>query len=222
MIETKTAGFEMKGDPDGDGVFEGYASVFGVVDNGLDVVERGAFEASIAKRKVKMLWHHNPGEVIGVWQEIAEDHRGLRVKGRLISEVEKGREALALLKAGAIDSLSIGYRTKRAVSEGSGSIRKLIEVDLFEVSLVTFPMLDDAVITDVKNLKSKRDVESILRDAGVPNQFAKLLAIHGYDEATKRLKDERREAGVKVDEPGLRALYDKITKQTEIINARSS
>lgn len=126
----------------------GYASVFGAMDQGGDVVLPGAYAASLAAlkaggRAVKMLWQHDPAQPIGVWDEVREDARGLWVSGRLLPEVEKGREAAALIAAGAVDGLSIGYRTKRAEKDAKGR-RMLAEVELWEVSLVTFPMLAQA------------------------------------------------------------------------------
>ena len=115
-LQTKTAAFEIKREPDEDGEFEGYASVFDVVDQGMDVVARGAFRKSLESgRKVKMLWQHDSAKIIGVWDEMREDERGLYVKGRLLKDVMLGREAMALMRAGAIDSMSIGYRTIEAV-----------------------------------------------------------------------------------------------------------
>ncbi len=125
---------------------EGYASVFGQGDQGGDVVAPGAFAASLAARgagRVRMLWQHDPAQPIGVWEEVREDGRGLYVKGRLLTEVARGREAAALLEAGAIDGLSIGYRTVKAERDGKGR-RLLTQVELWEVSLVTFPMLPEA------------------------------------------------------------------------------
>lgn len=127
---------------------EGYASYFGLTDQGGDVVMAGAYAKSLMRlkaegRAVKMLWQHDPAQPIGVWDEIAEDGRGLRVKGRILTEVEKGREAAALVAAGAIDGLSIGYRTVMAEKDAKGQ-RLLREVELWEVSLVTFPMLPEA------------------------------------------------------------------------------
>jgi HK97 family phage prohead protease len=129
-------------------VIEGYASLFGARDQGGDVVRPGAYKASLAAlkaagRRVKMLWQHDPGEPIGIWDELREDARGLWVKGRLLTEVARGREAAALLAAGAIDGLSIGYRTVKAERDGQGR-RLLQEIELWEVSLVTFPMLPEA------------------------------------------------------------------------------
>ena len=131
-------------------VVEGYASVFGLRDRGGDVVMPGAYAASLARLaqaggRVRMLWQHDQGQPIGVWDEVAEDARGLRVKGRILTDVARGREAAALMAAGAVDGLSIGYRTLRAEKLPEGG-RRLIELDLWEVSLVTFPMLPVARI----------------------------------------------------------------------------
>ena len=132
-------------------VVEGYASLFGQRDQGGDTVQAGAYGASLKAlaaqgRRVKMLWQHDPGQPIGVWEEVREDAKGLFVKGRILTEVERGREAAALLAAGAIDGLSIGYRTLRAERDAKGQ-RLLAEVELWEVSLVTFPMLPDARVS---------------------------------------------------------------------------
>lgn len=126
----------------------GYASLFGDVDQGGDVVEAGAYAASlktlkIAGRQIKMLWQHDPAQPIGVWDEVREDARGLWVKGRILDSVAKGREAAALITAGAIDGLSIGYRTVKSSKNSKGQ-RLLSELELWEVSLVTFPMLPSA------------------------------------------------------------------------------
>ncbi|MDO9638808.1 MAG: HK97 family phage prohead protease [Pseudotabrizicola sp.] len=132
----------------GSGTVEGYASLFGLKDQGGDVVLAGAYAGSLkrlasAGAKVKMLWQHDAAQPIGVWDEVREDARGLWVKGRILTEVARGREAAALLAAGAIDGLSIGYRTVKAERDGKGR-RLLSELELWEVSLVTFPMLSEA------------------------------------------------------------------------------
>lgn len=129
-------------------VIAGYASLFGLPDQGGDVVQKGAYGKSLKRLAakggtVKMLWQHDPTQPIGVWDEIYEDERGLYVKGRLLLEVEKAREAAALIGAGAIDGLSIGYRTLAAEKDAKGQ-RLLAELELWEVSLVTFPMLKEA------------------------------------------------------------------------------
>ena len=156
-----------------DGVsIEGYASLFGVADQGGDIVEVGAYARSLsalakADRSVKMLWQHNPTEPIGVWDDVQEDGRGLYVKGRLLSDVSRAREAAALLDAGAIDGLSIGYRTVRATKDDNGR-RRLNELELWEVSLVTFPMLPDARVGgkgETPEAAQLRDLADVLDDA---------------------------------------------------------
>jgi uncharacterized protein len=143
---------------------EGYASLFGKVDQGGDVVQAGAYARSLkaleaAGRRVKMLWQHDPAQPIGIWDELREDAQGLYVRGRLLSDVARGREAAALIEAGAIDGLSIGYRTKRAEKDAGGR-RLLAEVELWEVSLVTFPMLPDARV----GAKADDPAETLLRE----------------------------------------------------------
>ncbi|MEM8849845.1 MAG: HK97 family phage prohead protease [Pseudomonadota bacterium] len=149
------------------GRIEGYASWFGVEDTGRDVVAAGAYCDSLARisaegRSVKMLWQHDPAQVIGVWDEVVEDGRGLRVKGRLLDGVEKAREAAALIAAGALDGLSIGYTVKRATKDNQGR-RLLKELELWEVSLVTFPMLPSARVG--AKADPLRDVARALRAA---------------------------------------------------------
>ena len=135
------------------GVFEGYASLFGIVDAGRDEVVPGAFTASLAKRGapgVKMLWQHRAAEPIGQWTAIAEDRRGLRVTGRLNLAVARAREVLALMRERAVDGLSIGFKAGRSAIDRKTGIRRLYAVDLWEISVVTFPMLPQARITAVK------------------------------------------------------------------------
>ena len=124
-----------------DGHFTGYASLFGVPDLGRDVVQAGAFAASLRQRGaagVRMLWQHDPAEPIGRWQALAEDARGLRVEGRLNFAVQRAREIDALMRDGALDGLSIGFRTVEA--RPRGGFRQLHAVDLWEISVVTFPL----------------------------------------------------------------------------------
>lgn len=152
-------------------VVEGYASLFGKRDQGGDAVQAGAYGASLKAlaaqgRRVKMLWQHDPGQPIGVWEEVREDAKGLYVKGRILTEVERGREAAALLLAGAIDGLSIGYRTLRAERDAKGH-RLLAEVDLWEVSLVTFPMLPEARVSAKAEGADWHDVAAMFEGARV-------------------------------------------------------
>ena len=136
-----------------DGTFSGYASVFGQVDLGQDLVMPGAFRESLATRGargVKLLFQHDPNEPIGVWLELAEDARGLFAKGRLMPEVTRAREVLSLMRAGALDGLSIGFRTVQGRTDPASGVRRLDKIDLWEISVVTFPMLPDARVSAVK------------------------------------------------------------------------
>ena len=136
-----------------DGSFAGYASLFGVIDMGQDQVMPGAFRESLLKRGpagVKMLWQHQASQPIGSWQSIAEDARGLKVAGRLNLAVARAREILALMRDGALDGLSIGFKTEKSVKDKASGVRRLTRLDLWEISIVTFPMLPEARISAVK------------------------------------------------------------------------
>lgn len=151
MLETKFAALGVDDlDPDAlrtDGRVSGYATLFDHVDDAGDRIATGAFADTLRRRAggVKFLWQHDPATPIGVWDELREDARGLRVSGRLILESAAGREAATLLAAGALDGLSIGFRTVSAEAAPGG--RRLIQLDLWEISLVTFPALPGARAT---------------------------------------------------------------------------
>jgi HK97 family phage prohead protease len=150
--ETKFAAAELS-EVEADGSFSGYASLFGEPDLSRDMVVPGAFQTSIRKRGaagIRMLFQHDPAAPIGTWREIREDLRGLFVRGRLTTEVAKAREVLALMRAGAIDGLSIGFRTVRGRTDAKTGVRRLLEVDLWEISVVTFPLLPGARVSTVK------------------------------------------------------------------------
>jgi len=153
------------------GTFEGYGSVFGNKDLGNDVIEAGAFAKSLKKRKpqnVKLLYQHKSDMPIGVFDEIKEDAHGLVVKGRLALKTQAGAEAYELLKMGALDGLSIGFRVnpKEVSYDKRGNKRIIKEVDLMEVSLVTFPMNPQATVRSVKGEEiSIREWENGMRDA---------------------------------------------------------
>lgn len=135
------------------GGIEGYASLFGVEDKWRDVVMPGAFAASLARRPapaVRLLFQHDPAEPIGVWDEIREDARGLYVRGHLIEEVARAREVMALIRAGALDGLSIGFHARKASRDARTGQRRLYEIDLWEISVVTFPMLPGARVNAIK------------------------------------------------------------------------
>ncbi len=163
------------------GTFEGYGSIFGNVDSYGDIVVKGAFEDSIKARKPVMLWQHNSDDPIGVYTEVKEDDKGLYLKGELNQDVQKGKEAYSLLKQGALQGLSIGYRVKLAERDHDNDVVYLKNVDLFEVSLVTFPANTEATIETVKSLPAtKREFEKFLRDAGYSKNEAKAIIANGF------------------------------------------
>jgi uncharacterized protein len=135
------------------GVFSGYASLFGVPDLTGDVVLPGAFRGSIERRGaggIKLLYQHDPGEPLGLWLSLAEDDSGLKVVGRIHAEIERGRDVISLIEAGILDGLSIGFRTVRARTDAKTGMRRVAEIDLWEISVVTFPMLPGARIGAVE------------------------------------------------------------------------
>ena len=198
-MKTKDFALQVK-DLSEDGTFTGYGSVNGNVDSYGERVMPGAFARSLAKHKregtnVLMLWQHNPNEPIGIWEDLAEDAKGLWGKGRLIMEVQKAREVHALMKANAIGGLSIGYREIKATPDGN--VRNLEELDLREISPVSFPANRRARIEAVKSERMEefarrlrdgdpmpiKEFEDILREAGVPKSMATQIASVGYAKA---------------------------------------
>ncbi len=145
--------FRSRATIDADGTVEGYASLFGELDQARDMVMPGAFARTLRMRGVRripMLFQHDPAEPVGVWLDLREDSRGLYARGRLIPEVQRGRELLALVRQGGIDGLSIGFRTVKGRIDPRTRIRKLDVVDLWEISIVTFPLLTGARVHAVK------------------------------------------------------------------------
>lgn len=131
------------------GRFAGYASVFSKVDEGGDIVMPGAFARSLKKRgteRIRLLFQHDPKEPVGTWERIVEDGFGLWVEGRLVPGVPRADALRKLIERGAIDGLSIGFRTVRATREAATGHRKLWQIDLWEISIVTFPMMEGARI----------------------------------------------------------------------------
>lgn len=131
---------------------EGYASKFGKPDSGGDIIMPGAFAASLARRKpgdIRMLFQHDPKEPIGVWTQVYEDAIGLKVIGHLIGTTQRGAEIDALIRADALDGLSIGFRTIKATRDRGSGLRRLWHLDLWEISIVTFPMMSEARITKI-------------------------------------------------------------------------
>jgi HK97 family phage prohead protease len=172
--------------PLGPDQFEGYASLFGVADGGGDTVAPGAFAASLRRRgagQVRMLYQHFTHAPIGVWEEIAEDARGLYVRGRLSGDVEQARDIAALLRDGALNGLSIGFRTLRA-RRGIKGARTLLEIELWEISVVTFPLLAGSTVTAIgarqaakqSDCTKQSDCKSL---AGLFRQASRALDIQG-------------------------------------------
>lgn len=160
-----------------DGSFEGYGAVFGNLDGHYDIIQKGAFLVSLDQHKSEgtmpaLLWQHQPDNPVGYISEIKEDDQGLHIKGQIDLNTQQGKEAHSLLKSGAISGLSIGYRTVRAERSEDGAVRLLKELDVWEVSFVTFPSNASARVSGVKSetkfagLETLRDCEKHLRDEG--------------------------------------------------------
>lgn len=183
------------------GEFEGYGSVFGVEDSYSDVVVRGAFTATLEKWKAKsrlpaMLWQHNMSEPIGIYTEMREDDIGLYVKGRLLIDADPlAKRAHAHMKAGSLSGMSIGYMLDDYEYDKEKGVWILKAIDLWEVSLVTFPANDDARITDVKSLLARGEtpppskVERALREVGFSGSQAKAFMAKGYSAVSPREAD---------------------------------
>ncbi|EJX0977183.1 HK97 family phage prohead protease [Acinetobacter baumannii] len=188
-----------------DGFFSGYGAVFGNIDWYNDVILPGAFTASIAKWRAKnkmppVLWNHNDSEPIGVYTNIYEDEKGLYVEGKLlIDDVPRAKSTHALLKAGAIDGLSIGYSTKKANQQTNG-VRELVEVDLSEISIVTQPANERSLITSVKSklddgeLPTLPEFEKFLRESGFSKNQATAIASKGLRSLLSESEEEIKEA----------------------------
>lgn len=157
------------------GTFEGYASTFGMIDLGGDTIIPTAFDESLKKwpaEKVKMLRSHDTDHILGAWSAISTDQHGLYVKGELLLKTGDGSDAYEQMKVGALDAMSIGFRTLEDSMDPDTGIRTLIKVNLREISVVVFPMNDSAIITSVKsfsdeidNLNTISDAEKLLREA---------------------------------------------------------
>jgi len=180
--ESKNIQFEIKALGE-DGTFEGYASTFGGIDAYDDTIELGAFTETIAQKTPALLWQHDSGYVIGVIDELREDGYGLYMKAHLlIEDISKAKEAHILLKAKALSGLSIGYVPVEYWYEKNdkarwGEVRHLKKIDLWEISIVTFPADSGAGVTGVKSFSDMgiREIEDTLRDAGLSRREAKSL-----------------------------------------------
>lgn len=187
-LELKSLPLEVKAIEES-GTFEGYVAAFGNVDDWSDVIEPGAFKKSLAahkkaKSKPALLWQHDRKQPLGTWEDMKEDDTGLLAKGNLlVHDVYRAKEAYALLKAGAISGLSIGYWARDYSIDQKTGIRTLKEIELIEASLVTFPANGRARVTGVKSadIKTIREFEAFLRDAGgFSANEAKRIASAGF------------------------------------------
>jgi HK97 family phage prohead protease len=184
--ETRSFSLEMKANDDGS--VEGYGSVFSVIDTYADIMAKGSFVKSLNEHKSAgtmpaMLWQHDSDKPIGVWTEMIEDEKGLKVKGKLALDTEKGKEAHTLLKMGALNGLSIGFISREWTYDAKTDIRTLTDVDLWEVSLVTFPANKKSRITSVKRadipqITTLKEAEKSLRDVGFSQDAARAFVSH--------------------------------------------
>ncbi len=200
-MKTKDFALQVK-DLSEDGTFEGYGSIFGNVDSYGEKVMPGAFVDSLARHKregsnVLMLWNHDPHQPIGVWEDLAEDAKGLWGKGRFLLDIQRAREVHTLAKAKAIGGLSIGYREED--TDKDGQVLLLKKLNLYEISPVTFPANRRARIESIKSERMDefarrlrdgdpmpiKDFEDILRESGVPKSMAVAIASHGYAKAIR-------------------------------------
>lgn len=178
---------------DGDkGRFKGYGSTFGNVDLGKDVCVKGCFSRTLSEHKASstlpaMYWMHDPKEPIGDWIDVREDDKGLQVEGKLWhDQTESARKAYNLLKGTGSKGLSIGYITKKSGYDQKTGVRSLIDVDLPEISVVGYGMNPKALVSSIKShisdglMPTVRDLEDILRDAGLSAIQAKALLANGY------------------------------------------
>lgn len=200
MIQTKQRldiPFEVKSVNDA-GEFEGYGSVFGVQDTYGDVVIAGAFKDSLQRWSEKgrlpaLLWQHKMDEPIGIYTEMSEDNNGLALKGRLLIDDDPlAKRAHAHMKAGSLTGLSIGYILKEREYDKEKNVFLLKEIDLWEVSVVTFPANDEARVSDVKSafargeIPSQKQIERVLRDVGLSRNQAKAFMSEGYSALPQR------------------------------------
>jgi len=164
------------------GTFSGYGSVFNNEDFQNDVVQPGAFASSLERHTANdtmpaLLLHHDSQRPCGVYTVVKEDRRGLYVEGELLLSTTDGRDAYELLKAGALTGLSVGYQTIREEFDHSQKVNFLKEVDLWEISLVTFPANDQARVSSVK---TPRDFEKFLCSSGFSRNQAKNITCQGF------------------------------------------
>ena len=214
-MKYKDIGFELK-EVTGSGTFSGYGSVYGVIDEGDDIVAPGAFTDSLKSLSAKgrmpaLLWQHRVGEPAGVYTAIKEDSTGLYVEGRLALKTQRGAEAYELMQMKAISGLSIGFMTRQDNYDQKTGVRTIQKGDLWEVSLVTFPMNDLARVASVKSLEEITDyraAEEFLRESGLPRSAAIALVSRVKSLAQSESDD---------DDAGLATLLEVIRRREQIM-----
>lgn len=181
---------EVKENDKGDAkVFEAYGSTFGNVDSYDDVVMKGAFTETLQKRKPKILYQHDTSRLPAIFTAGEEDDNGLLVRGEFL-DTTLGRDVYKEVKSGAINAMSIGYSVNESEYDERG-VRLIKSVDLYEVSFVTFPANEQALVTGVKanDVKTIREFESFLRDAGYTKADATRIALHGFKTSEEIKRD---------------------------------
>lgn len=182
----------------GIGFITGYASVFGVVDSYDEVVDPGAFTRSLRERGMPMmLMQHSWSEIAGIWTKAKEDSKGLMLEGEINLEVQKAREYYSLIKQGALKGLSIGFRTLDFYLDKDNR-RHLRDVDLMEVSIVSFPANEAALINGVRSVpKTEREFEEFLRDAGYDRTQSKAIVSKGFRAYLNMQRDAEHDGDLK-------------------------
>lgn len=201
------------------GVFSGYGSVYSVVDEGDDVVEPGCFTESLSEwaskgRMPALLWQHSSRDPIGAYTVMKEDSSGLYVEGQLALKTQRGAEAYELMQMKAISGLSIGFMTREDSFDQKTGIRSIKKADLWECSVVTFPMNDQARISAVKTIEEIGDLngaESYLREVGgVSRSEAKAIVSRLFAIA-------RREVGQSEASADLKAITTLLEKRKALL-----
>lgn len=205
--ERKHLPFEWKADAAAPGTFTGYGSVFDTIDSYGDTIIKGAFKASLKEWKAKdrlpkLLLQHGGGGFfggnaddmvpIGKWDEMKEDEHGLFGRGHLFDiDTDRFRSTYTAMAEGELDGLSIGFMTKKSETDEETGKRTLVEIDLWECSIVTFPANDPARISDVKagGLPTEREFERFLRrEAGLTDEQAKTVIAKGFRQVRREAK----------------------------------
>lgn len=161
-----------------EGEFEGYAAIFGEADAQNDIFKAGAFKKTIKAKKpgqIKLLRDHQRDKLVGIWTELKEDSRGLYVKGRFVLETTLGAETHMLVKAGALDGLSVGFVTVKSQRDERTGVRTILEADLWEISAVAFPAQAKAKVSAVKSIGIKEDLRRCIQNLSPIQQTKAIL-----------------------------------------------